>query len=109
MTNLSRLTLPNALQIQRIPLRVVIITALLSYGLQIGTIIQGQPIYVIVGVTLVPWVLVLAFEYIWKYEHYGFFAFMLAFVLLQLGHLAEHSVQIGQLIATGGNLAKSHG
>jgi hypothetical protein len=108
-TNGSRLSLPAALTIQRIPLRVVIITALLSYLLQIGAIVQGQPIYVIIGLTIIPWVLVLAFEYIWKYEHYGFFAFMLAFVLLQLGHLGEHTVQISQLIATGGNLAKSHG
>src|ERR1700704_4892777 len=104
-----QLRLPAAFQVQRLPLRVVIITALLSYGLQIGAIIQGQPIFVIVGLTLLPWVLVLAFEYIWKYEHYGFFAFFMAFVLLQLGHLSEHTVQITQLIATGGNLAKSHG
>jgi len=104
-----QLRLPAAFQVQRLPLRVVIITALLSYGLQLGAIIQGMPIYVIVGLTLLPWVLVFSFEYIWKYEHYGFFAFFMAFVLLQLGHLSEHTVQISQLIATGGILAKSHG
>src|SRR5713226_6979279 len=104
-----QLRLPTAFQVQRLPLRVVIITALLSYGLQIGAIIQAQPIYVIVGLTLLPWVLVFAFEYIWKYEHYGFFAFFMAFVLLQLGHLSEHTVQIVQLTLTHGNLAKSHG
>lgn len=104
-----QLRMPAAFHVQRLPLRVVIITALLSYGLQLGAIIQGMPIYVIVGLTLLPWVLVLAFEYIWKYEHYGFFAFFMAFVLLQLGHLSEHTVQISQLIATGGILAKSHG
>jgi hypothetical protein len=104
-----QLRLPAAFQVQRLPLRVVIITALLSYGLQLGAIIQAQPTYVIVGLTLLPWILVFAFEYIWKYEHYGFFAFFMAFVLLQLGHLSEHTVQITQLIATGGTLAKSHG
>ena len=109
MTNLSRLTLPSVLQVQRLPLRVVIVTALLSYALQIGAIVQAQPLYVIVGLTLFPWIMVFAFEYIWKYEHYGFYAFMLAFVFLQLGHLGEHTVQIIQLNLTHGNLAKSHG
>jgi Cyclic nucleotide-binding domain len=104
-----QLRLPTAFQVQRLPLRVVIITALLSYGLQIGAIIQAQPLYVIIGLTLLPWILVFAFEYIWKYEHYGFFAFFMAFVLLQLGHLSEHTVQIVQLTLTHGNLAKSHG
>jgi cyclic nucleotide-binding protein len=101
--------LPRVLQIQRLPLRVVLITALLSYALQVGAIIQGFPLYGIVGVTILPWILVMAFEYVWKYEHYGFYAFLLAFVLLQLGHLTEHTVQIFQLLATGGDLAHSHG
>ena len=104
-----QMRLPAVFQVQRLPLRVVIITALLSYGLQIGAIIQAQPIYVIVGLTLLPWILVFAFEYVWKYEHFGFFAFLMAFVLLQLGHLSEHTVQIVQLTLTHGNLAKSHG
>ncbi|HEY8766386.1 MAG TPA: hypothetical protein VIP09_03860 [Dehalococcoidia bacterium] len=75
-----QLRLPSVFSVQRLPLRVVIITALLSYGLQLGAIIQAQPIYVIVGLTLLPWILVFAFEYIWKYEHFGFFAFLMAFV-----------------------------
>jgi hypothetical protein len=104
-----KLRLPSVFSAQRVPLRVVVITALLSYGLQMGALIQGYPIYVIVGLTLLPWLLVFAFEYIWKYEHYGFYAFLLAFVLLQLGHLSEHTVQILQLTWTHGNLAKSHG
>src|SRR3954471_3478833 len=29
--------------------------------------------------------------------------------LLQVGHLAEHSIQVGQLLATGGELDRSHG
>jgi hypothetical protein len=104
-----QLRLPAVFSTQRVPMRVVIITALLSYGLQMGALIQGYPLYVIVGLTLLPWLLVFAFEYIWKYEHYGFYAFLLAFVLLQLGHLSEHTVQILQLTWTHGNLAKSHG
>ncbi len=105
----ARGSLPGVFQVQRLPIRVVLITALLSYVLQIGAIVQGYPLYGIVGVTLLPWLLVFAFEYVWKYEHYGFYAFLLAFVLLQLGHLTEHTVQIVQLIATGGDLAHSHG
>src|SRR4051812_975299 len=29
--------------------------------------------------------------------------------LLQVGHLAEHSIQVGQLLATSGDLDRSHG
>jgi len=101
--------LPGVFTVQRLPLRVVLITAAVSYLLQIGAILQGYPLYGIVAVTILPWLLVFAFEYVWKYEHYGFFAFLLVFVLLQLGHLTEHTVQILQLLATGGNLAASHG
>lgn len=102
-------SLPSVLQVQRLPIRVVLITALISYVLQIGAIIQGYPLYGIVAVTLLPWILVFLFEYVWKYEHYGFYAFLLAFVLLQLGHLGEHTVQIFQLLATHGDLSRSHG
>src|SRR2546430_16957939 len=102
MLRRARLSLPGVFQVQRLPIRVVIITALISYLLQIGAIIQGYPLYGIVAVTLVPWVLVLAFEYVWKYEHYGFYPFLLAFVLLQLGHVCEHTGQVLQLLATGG-------
>src|SRR5258708_30476277 len=105
----SRWNLPGVFSVQRLPIRIVLITAAISYILQIGAIIQGYPLYGIVAVTIVPWILVFAFEYIWKYEHYGFFAFLLAFVLLQLGHLGEHTVQIVQLYASGGDLAHSHG
>jgi len=98
-----QLRLPSVFSVQRLPLRVVIITALLSYGLQLGAIIQAQPIYVIVGLTLLPWILVFAFEYIWKYEHYGFFAFLPAFVLaafafaLMLERHPEHRGRVGML------------
>src|SRR5258708_14068744 len=105
----SRWNLPGIFSVQRLPIRIVLMTAAISYLLQIGAIIQGYPLYGIVAVTIVPWILVFAFEYIWKYEHYGFFAFLLAFVLLQLGHLGEHTVQIVQLYASGGDLAHSHG
>ncbi len=109
MGRTSKWNLPGVFQVQRLPIRVVLITAAISYLLQIGAILQGYPLYGIVAVTILPWILVFAFEYIWKYEHYGFFAFLLAFVLLQLGHLSEHTVQIVQLYASGGNLAVSHG
>src|SRR5216684_7877676 len=109
MVRRSRWNLPGIFSVQRLPIRIVLITAAISYLLQIGAIIQGYPLYGIVAVTIVPWILVFAFEYIWKYEHYGFFAFLLAFVLLQLGHLGEHTVQIVQLYASGGDLAHSHG
>src|SRR5438046_10603275 len=93
MARTSRWNLPGVFQVQRLPIRVVLITAAISYLLQIGAILQGYPLYGIVAVTILPWILVFAFEYIWTYEHYGLFVFLLAFGVLQVGHVSGDPVQ----------------
>ncbi len=40
---------------RRIPLKAVIVTALASWALQIYAILEGQPLYIIVLYTLLPW------------------------------------------------------
>jgi hypothetical protein len=97
--------LENFASFRRIPLKVVLITALASYVLQIGAIIQGQPLYIIVLFTLVPWVPVLFFEVLWKYEHYGWMAVFVIVAMLQIGHLGEHITQVVQLQLLPGTLA----
>ena len=86
-------------------MRAVILTAFLSYLFQLGAIIQGLPLYLIVLYTLLPWVPLLMFEGIWKYEHYNALAFFGLITMLQAGHLGEHFVQIAELSFLGGTLA----
>ncbi len=90
---------------RRIPMRVVIITALASYALQLGAILQGQPLYIIAIFTLLPWLPLFLFEGLWKYEHYSFVAVFAIITALQVGHLGEHALQIGQLYGQNGVLA----
>ncbi len=89
---------------RRIPLRIVVITALASYALQIGAIVQGQPLYIIVLYTLIPWIPLAIFEGIWKYEHYSWIAVFAVVTALQVGHLGEHAFQVTQLRVLNGVL-----
>ena len=97
--------LENFISFKRVPLKVVLITALASYMLQLGMIIQGQPLYIIVLFTLLPWIPVLMFESIWKIQHYHWIAFFAVITALQLGHLGEHVLQVTQLGVMNGTLA----
>jgi cyclic nucleotide-binding protein len=95
----------NFLSFKRIPMKVVVITALASYVLQMSAIIMGQPLYIIALYTLLPWIPVLLFESLWKVEHYQWIAFFAIITFSQLGHLGEHLVQVGALSVTTGTLA----
>lgn len=78
---------------KRVPVRVIVLTALLSYGLQIGTILMGQPVYVIVIVTILPWIPVFVFESMWQVKHYHWVAVLGALALLQSAHLVDFVAQ----------------
>lgn len=93
------------LSFRRIPLKVVIITALASWALQIGAIVQDQPLYIIVGFTLLPWIPLVLFESIWKYQHYHWVAVFAVVTALQVGHMGEHTAQVVQLGALNGTIA----
>lgn len=90
---------------RRVPTRIVLITALGSYLLQIGAIVQGQPLYLIALFTLLPWIPLVAFEGIWKVRHYGWIAVFFIIVILQVGHLGEHVTQVAQISAFDGTLS----
>jgi len=100
---------PPELQFQRVPPTVIRITAAASAVLLIGTTTAGVPLWCAALAALVPWLPVFAFEAIWKYEHYGLYAFFLVVTVLQVGHLGEHAAQVTQLLATHGDLSRSHG
>ena len=97
--------LERFLAFKRIPLKIVAVTALASYLLQIGAILQGQPLYVIAFYTLLPWIPLLVFEGLWKYEHYNWIAIFAIVTALQLGHLGEHAFQVTEYVFLNGTLA----
>jgi hypothetical protein len=90
---------------KRVPLQIIAITALASFVLLMGGVLQGQPLYVIAFFTLLPWLPVYFFESIWKIEHYSWIAIFGIIVVLQLGHLGEHVAQVTQLGWLDGTLA----
>ena len=58
---------------------------------------------------LAPWIPLVALEARHKKARYGVFALFVLMGLLQVLHMIEHSVQVGQLVATTGDLSRSHG
>jgi hypothetical protein len=89
---------------RRVPMRIVVITALTSYVLQVGAIVQGQPLFIIALYTLIPWIPAFLFEGLWKFEHYNWVAVFAIVAALQVGHLGEHAFQVSQLYLLNGVL-----
>jgi hypothetical protein len=89
--------------------RVIVVTALVALGMVIGSALMAWPAWAIVSAAVIPWIPVFFIEGIRKYRHYGLYAVFGAITLLQIGHLGEHSVQVGQVFMTNGDLARSHG
>lgn len=56
----------SLLRFEGISTKVIIVTASLSYLLQINAIIAGNPLYLIVLYTLAPWIPLVLFEGVWK-------------------------------------------
>jgi hypothetical protein len=104
-----RMQLPAQLRFQRVPMRVVLLTAAASSALAAGTLLMAWPLYAVALAALLPWVPPFLFEEIWKYKHYGFLSIFLVIAVLQLGHLGEHAAQLSQLIIYGGDLSRAHG
>ena len=100
---------PAPLRFDRVPLRVVWITAAASVTLLLAGASLGYATWVFIAMGIAPWVPLLALETVWKYEHYGLWALFGVVTLLQIGHMGEHTVQVSQLAMRHGNLAQSHG
>ncbi|MBK8023822.1 MAG: cyclic nucleotide-binding domain-containing protein [Chloroflexi bacterium] len=88
------------LTFRRIPAHIVIATAGASILLTVGMFLLGQPLYMMALFALLPWLPVLLFESLWKVDHYHWVAVFAVIVVLQLGHLMEHVVQVAVLSLT---------
>lgn len=90
---------------EAINIRIVLITALISYLLQLNAIISKEPLYMIALYTLLPWIPLVLFEGVWKIKNYTAVAFLGVFTILQLGHFAEHLIQVMQIDFFNGTVA----
>ncbi len=79
--------------------RAVVLTALCSYGGQLIGILLGWPLWLIALATILPWVPLLSMKIFWTSKHYGFMAAYLLIMILQVGHVGEHVVQVIQFIS----------
>ena len=79
--------------------RAVVLTALCSYGGQLIGILLGWPLWLIALATMLPWVPLLSMKIFWTSKHYGFMAAYLLIMILQVGHVGEHVVQVIQFIS----------
>lgn len=101
--------LPAPLHLQRVSVRSVAVTMALSGGLVAASMYFDYPLWVTALSFLIPWVPVFLFEEIWRYEHYGAYALFLAVVVLQIGHMGEHTAQVIQLVLHDGDITTSRG
>ena len=90
---------------ESVSVRTVAITALISYLLQINAIISGEPLYLIAFYTLLPWMPIALYEGVWKVQNYAAVAFLGLFTVLQIGHFAEHLIQVFQIDLMNGTVA----
>jgi hypothetical protein len=101
--------IPRALQWQAVPRGAVRIAAVVACALAAAAIASGFPLWLIALGAILPWVPLLGSELAWKRERYGVYAVFVAIVGFQVLHMGEHSVQVIQLLATHGDLSRSHG
>jgi len=94
---------------QRVPRRVLVATAAASAILATAGMLEGAALWIVALLILGPWVPAVYVEGAWKYEHYGVYALFVGIVVLQVGHMGEHTMQVSQLMVTHGTLARSHG
>jgi len=90
---------------EAVNIRIVLLTAFISYLLQINAIISGEPLYLIAFYTLLPWIPLCLFEGVWKVKNYAVVALLGLFTILQIGHFAEHLIQVLQIEIGNGTVA----
>ena len=97
------------LGVGHIPLRILAITAVSSAVLTLAAQTEGYPLYVVVTFALLPWIPMFVLEALWQYRNFHWLAAFFVIAVLQVGHLGEHSFQVGQMYMNDGVLAHSHG
>jgi hypothetical protein len=97
--------LERFVSLRRVPLKAVLVTALISWALQAYGFLTGQPFYWIVILAVIPWIPLALFEGLWKYQHYSWMAVFAVVTALQVLHMGEHTLQVTQLGVLNGTLA----
>ena len=100
---------PQSLRFERVPRRHVMIAATLSLATIVPSALLGAPFWLAWLAILAPWMPLVVAEARFKYARDAVYACFGLVVLLQLLHMVEHTVQVGQLVATMGDLSRSHG
>ncbi len=107
----SESLIPRPLRFQRVPWWTLLVATACSVSgtLLAVSVYMGVPLWNGALWVLAPWVPVVLFEETWRYEHYGFYAIFVGLAVLQVGHLAEHTAQMIELLVNHGDLTRSHG
>ena len=105
----ARPLVPRSLSIEFVPRWTVMLAAGLSLAGAGAALLADARLWVGGLAFLLPWLPVVALEAKWKYARYGIFAAFALLVLLQVLHMGEHAMQVGQLYVHRGDLAQSHG
>jgi hypothetical protein len=100
---------PQALGLQATPALVIAGVAAISVLLASMATMHDMPLWSIVLAAALPWFPVIVAETIWKHQRCGVFALLWFVTLLQVGHMGEHTTQVSQLLATDGDIDRSHG
>lgn len=100
---------PRSLRFEHVPRRHVVIAAALSLATIVPSAVLGAPFWLAWLAILAPWSPLVVAEARFKYARDAVYACFGLVVLLQLLHMVEHTVQVGQLVATMGDLSRSHG
>jgi hypothetical protein len=66
--------LPRPASVERVPTRVLLITAAASLGLLVGAIALGLQLWEVALLALLPWFPIYGLEVIWKQQQYGIYA-----------------------------------
>ena len=105
----ERPRVPRSLRFERVPGRAVAVAAVLSLATVPLSFGLGASFPLGWLAFLAPWIPLVAIEARWKSTRDSLFTGFALLVILQVLHEVEHSVQVGQLLATEGALAQSHG
>jgi hypothetical protein len=105
----ERPLVPRSLTFQSVPGRLVAIAAAISMaGVGVAFVLHTR-LWVGGLAFALPWIPLVTMEARWKYARYGVFAAFALLVLMQVMHMGEHAMQVGQLYVHRGDLAQSHG
>ncbi len=105
----ERPRIPRSLRFERVPGKAVALAAAVSLAAVSLSFGLGASLQLASLAFLAPWIPLAILEAHYKRTRDALFTGFGLLVILQLLHMVEHSVQVGQLLAYGGDLARSHG